>query len=56
MKCDCFISAGTEIRDGDLVFKTLTDTKPHGCPMVEILEPGYTGYKKGDTCARTLPR
>jgi len=45
---------GTVIVDGKLKFKTLEDSTAHGCPWVEILEPGQTNYKKGDKTTRTL--
>ncbi|MBI1832871.1 MAG: hypothetical protein HYR84_15640 [Planctomycetes bacterium] len=48
------IAAGTILFEGGEVFRVLEDTTAHGCPLVEMIDPGETNYQRGDRCYRTL--
>lgn len=45
---------GTILHQHGVTFKLLEDTTPHGCPFVEIVDPGDTNYSPGDRTYRTL--
>lgn len=48
------IKAGTILNENGVIFKVLEDTTPHGCPLVEIIDPGMTNFKIGDKTYRTI--
>ena len=48
------ILAGTILREAGETFRVLEDTTAHGCPLVEVIDPGMTNYQPGDRRYRTL--
>lgn len=48
------ILAGTILRESGETFRVLEDTTAHGCPFVEVIDPGPTNYKCGDRRYRTI--
>ena len=49
-----YIKAGTILNENGVIFRVLEDTTPHGCPLVEIIDPGMTNFKVGDKTYRTI--
>lgn len=45
---------GTIISEGGVKMRLLEDSSPHGCPLVEILDPGPTSYYAGVNTYRTI--
>lgn len=48
------IKSGTILNEGGVIFKVLEDTTEHGCPLVEIIDPGVTRFIVGDKTYRTI--
>jgi predicted RNA-binding protein with PUA-like domain len=48
------IANGTIIEEHGVKFEVLEDTTAHGCALVRIIDPGETGYARGEETYRTL--
>jgi len=48
------IKAGTVITEFGITFRVLEDTTAHGCPLIEIIDPGNTNMQVGARHFHTL--